>query len=111
MSMMDGLISGGVPWFPQEYAAAFYYLKGSVALLATLLLLHHMNTEWTASLSPGRRLRYLALLYLSILLAGSTAEQVQDAALVNYRNLAAFLGAVLLLVAAAVSIVESRRRP
>jgi hypothetical protein len=103
------LIAAGVPWFPQQYADQFYLAKGFLSLVATLLLVFHMNEEWASEMSWARRLRYLSLLFFAALLTASTVEQVHEDALVSYRNLAAILGALLLNWAAIASIRESRR--
>lgn len=106
---VSDFLASGIPWFPQEYAEEFYIAKGMLGLLATLLVLVHMSTAWAEAMTLGRRLRYFALLYASILLAGSSAEQVSDAALVSYRNLGGMGLSVVIIVAMVVSIVESHR--
>lgn len=98
-----------VGWFPQEYAATFYATKGALALVATLLYLLHMTRAWPTIHTAGQRWRYLALLYLSVLLTVATVEQIQDQALVSYRNIGAFVGSVLLLVAAVKSLRDDHR--
>jgi hypothetical protein len=98
-----------VEWFPQEYAAVFYAVKGGLALVATLLYLAHMSRAWHRLTSRGQRWRYLVLLYLSVLLTVATVEQIQDRAFVSYRNVGALVGTVLLLIAAVVSLREDRR--
>lgn len=108
---MDPLASG-VPWFPQEYAVTFYWIKGLLALVAVALLLIHMRSaRQEAGLTPGRWLRYLSLLFFAVLLAGASVEQVNDAALVSYRNLGGLIGSLVLIVATSVSIAESRSKP
>ena len=97
-----------VDWFPQQYAALFYVTKGVLALVATLLYLFHMDRAWSTLRSRGQRWRYIVLLYLSVLLTVATVEQIQDQALVSYRNLGAFVGSVLLLIAAVISLQEDR---
>ena len=59
------LSAAGVPWFPQQYAAEFYATKGVLALVATLLLIVHMNLTWSTVKTRGQRLRYLSLLYFA----------------------------------------------
>lgn len=104
------LVTGGVPWFPQEYAETFYITKGLVALVAVVLLLIHMQAVWGDHMTWGRRLRYLAPLYFAVLLTSATVEQVHETAPVNYRNLGGLLGALLLIATALVSMREQRRR-
>lgn len=103
------LITGGISWFPQEYAEEFYILKGLVALVAVVLFLIHMQAVWGDRMTWGRRLRYLALLYFAILLTSSTVEQIHETAPVNYRNLGGLVGALLLILTALVSMREQRR--
>lgn len=96
-------------WFPPEYAHEFFVAKGIIALTATCLLLSHMTTAWSQTFSPGQRLRYLALLACAVSLTGASVEQVQQDAVVNFRNVGALVAAVAILVAMVVSIRESRR--
>lgn len=104
-------MSAGVPWFPQEWAPAFYILKGGLSLVATALLLFHMRkVKAQEALTLGRWLRYLVLLYLAVLMTGASVEQVSDESLVSYRNLGSLVGAVVLIIATVVSIHESRDR-
>lgn len=106
---MDPLASG-VPWFPQEYAVLFYWVKGVLSLVAVGLLLAHMRHVRThEALTLGRWLRYLVLLYLAVLMAGASVEQVSDSAIVSYRNLGGLVGSVVLIVAMVVSIRETSR--
>lgn len=76
--------------------------------MATLLYLWHMTRAWDHIRTTGQRWRYGVLLYLSVLLTVSTAEQVSSSAPVAYRNLGAGLGTVLLLIAAVVSLREDK---
>lgn len=105
---MNGLTSG-VPWFPQEYAILFYWTKGLLALVAVGLLLAHMRVVRQETITLGRWLRYQSLLFFAVLLAGSSVEQVEEAAPVSYRNLGGLMGTIVLIVAVGVSIAESRR--
>lgn len=107
--MMIAVVSGGVSWFPQEYAALYFSVKGVLALCATLLLVTHMNLAWSELMSPGRRLRYMALLYFAVLLTVSTVAQERAHAVVAYTNLGAGVGVIILNVAAIVSLHETSR--
>lgn len=99
----------GVSWFPQEHAALFNTIKGAAAILAVLLLVMHMNKVWMhEALTWGRRLRYLALLGFAGTVAGGSVEQVNQDAVVNYRNLGGAICIALTLLAVAVSIYETR---
>lgn len=100
----------GLDWFPQEYADTFYILKGVGALVATLLLIIHMQRTWSTIGSWGQRLRYLTLFYFAVLITAASVEQTSQHADVNLRNLGAILGVVLLVVAMVVSLHESRHR-
>lgn len=106
------LLADGISWFPQEYATLFYWTKGLIALVATLLVISHTNTAFaTEVMSLGRRLRYYSLLVASIVLTGSSVEQVNEGVLVNYRNLGGMVLALFITVAMVVSIAETKRRP
>lgn len=99
----------GISWFPQDFSHEFFIIKGVVALFGTCLLVGHMIRK-TEPMTLGQTLRYVTLLYLAALITGSTIEQTNQDAVVNYRNLAVIPGLVLLIVAAGVSLYESRRR-
>ena len=97
-------------WFPQHLATEFYYAKGTIALAATLLLIVHMQIVWSYVVKLGQRLRYLTLLYFSVLITYASVEQVRMGELVNSRNVAALFGMFLLVVTMVVSIREDRHR-
>jgi hypothetical protein len=99
----------GISWFPESWAYGFYICKGALSLLGTLLLLKNMDVEWSApAMSLGRRLRYLSLLTFAVVMTGASVEQATQDAVVNYRNLGAFVAAVVLVVAMVVSLRETR---
>lgn len=104
------LAGGTVSWFPQDRAGEFYHVKGFVALAATLLLIHHMQRAWPSIRTWGQRLRYLSLLAFASLITFASVEQVAGEVPVDYRNLGGMAVAVLLVVAAVVSIHEDRRK-
>lgn len=107
---LASLATGAVPWFPQEQAGTFYHVKGFVALTATLLLIFHMSRTWPSIRTWGQRLRYLSLLAFGALITFASVEQVSEEVPVDYRNLGGFGVALLLVVAASVSIREDRRK-
>ena len=107
------LSATGIAWFPQEYATAFYVIKGMCALLSTTLLLYHMTQVWPylrSNATIGQRMRYYSLLAFSILVTGASGEQVQDGALVNYRNLGSLIVTIMLIVAMVISIREDAHK-
>lgn len=110
MASLNSLATGAVSWFPQEQAGTFYHVKGFLALTATLLLIFHMARIWPAIRTPGQRLRYISLLAFAALITFASAEQVAERVPVDYRNLGGMAAAVLLIVAALVSIREDRRK-
>lgn len=87
----------------------FFLLKGLTALAATILLIVHMQEEWTTNLSWGRRLRYLALLSASIAVTFSSSKQVAENQSFEGENIGGLITALLVLSAALVSIHEHRR--
>lgn len=114
MSSLEVLhaVASGVPWFPQEYAEAFNIVKGCIAIVGVLMLVGHMDRVWRhEALTPGRRARYIALLLGAMTVAYSSAEQLDQDAVVNYRNLGAMLFVLVTFVAAVLSIRESRNEP
>lgn len=86
----------------------FFVLKGSVSLVAVALLLWHMRTVKRGALTLGRWLRYLSLLFFALLIAGASIDQMQSDAPVNWYNVGGLVGAFVLILAAAVSLLESR---
>lgn len=102
-----GSTSGSI--LPQRYAHTFYVVKGLVAVVAVALSLFHMSRTWSSIVSAGQRLRYLALLMLTVLIASSSTAQLSEGAPVSGRNVGALLAAVLVLVAMAVSVRQDRR--
>jgi uncharacterized membrane protein YeiB len=99
----------GISWFPEGWAHTFFVWKGILALIGTILLVAHMARK-REPMTLGQTLRYLSLLYLAVLITGASVEQSNQDAVVNYRNLAAIPGVALLIVAACVSLYESRHK-
>jgi hypothetical protein len=97
-------------WIPQQYAATIFLLKGGLALVATLLYLAHMVRAWDHLASTGQRWRYMVLLYMSVLITGSSVEQVQDGQYIAWRHIGALIGCCLLIIAAVASLREDRMR-
>lgn len=87
----------------------FWGAKGVLALVGTCLLIWHMARK-REPMSRGQLLRYLALLYFSVLITGTSADQAQSHPPVNWYNVAVLPGVLLLVAAAAVSLRESRHR-
>lgn len=97
-------------WFPQRYAHAFYVTKGLIAVVAVLLTLLHMSRAWPTVTNSGQRLRYIALLMVTVLIASGSTAQIDEGAPVAGRNVGGLLAAVLVVVAMLVSIRQDRRR-
>lgn len=110
IASLTSFSAGAVSWFPQEQAGLFYHVKGFMALTATVLLVVHMQRTWPTIRTWGQRLRYLSLLAFAGLITYASVEQVQEGVLVDYRNLGGFAAAILLIVAAVVSLREDRRK-
>lgn len=104
------MFANAVSWFPQEQAHVFYIVKGCLALLSTVLLLFHMSRTWDLVVTRGQRFRYYSLLSFSVLVTTATLEQLEQDAVVNYRNLGTLLCIVGLLVAVSVSIWDDVAR-
>lgn len=99
----------GIPWFPPGLADEFYILKGLLALVATVALVAHMVLTWDRTSGSGQRLRYFSLLYFAVLITAASVEQSHQDAVVNYRNLGAIGGVLLLLLTLYVSLREYAR--
>lgn len=87
----------------------FYFVKGIVALTATLLLISHMSRKWASITSLGQRLRYLTLFYFAGLITFKSVDQAANHDAVTWSAIAAFGGAALLVFTSVVSIREDRR--
>jgi hypothetical protein len=89
---------------------AFYFLKGLLALAASLLLIPHVWTAMAHGLSLGRQLRYLSLFVASVFLTSASAQQVQSDLPLDLRAIQGGILAPLILAAAAVSLWEDGHR-
>lgn len=97
-------------WFPQEYAQAFYIVKGLVGLVAVCLLVTHMSRTWPYTLSTGQRLRYLALLVGTTAAGSSSTTQFAKDQPVLGLNVAGLLFATTVAIAMCVSLSEDASR-
>lgn len=82
----------------------FFYAKGVVALVAALLLIHHMNSEWAHIRTLGRRMRYLCLLGYVALTAAASPEQAAEGLKVQARNVTSLLLSLFVIATVVVSI-------
>jgi hypothetical protein len=106
-----GLLGGSDGgWFPQRYAHDFYVAKGLTAVVAVVLILWHMSRAWPTVTTSGQRLRYLALLMVTVLIASSSTAQIDARVPVAGRNIGGLLAAVLVIVAMVVSLRQDRRQ-
>lgn len=101
-----GGTSAGV--IPQEHSHAFYVTKGLVAVTAVILTLIHMSRTWPSIRSTGQRLRYIALLMVTVLIASGSTAQIDEDAPVAGRNVGGLIAAALVIVAMVVSIRQDR---
>lgn len=93
-------------WFPESLTTEFYAIKGILGLIATVLLVFHMMREWRRTRCLSQRMRFISLLAFSVLITGASVEQIQQHALINYRNLGACICILWLVVAIVVSLVH-----
>jgi uncharacterized membrane protein len=89
----------------------FYALKTAAFLASTVLLVFHMSRAWDETSGWGQRLRYLALLYFATLFTVISVKQTRAHTTIQWFNVGVMGGAVLLIVAMVVSLVERRRKP
>ena len=101
----------GADWFPQRWAHAFYVTKGLVGVVAVVLMLVHMSRAWPSIAGTDQRLRYLALLMATMLIASGSTAQLAEGVPVSGRNVGGLLLGVLIIVAMVVSIRQGRRSP
>lgn len=74
-------------WFPEGFEHEFFATTAAVSLVATILLLIHINRAWVTFESRGQRLRYVCLLYVSTLVVAAAVEQYTEDAEVQLRNI------------------------
>lgn len=74
-------------WFPQQYAHEYFAVLALVAVALTVTLVRHMARAWDTFVTKGQRLRYLSLLYASVLAVVAGVEQFQNDNDVQFRNL------------------------
>lgn len=112
--MMQYLFStDGVTWFPPQWIHIFYLVKGSLGLVALLLVVWHMSHTWgevTTNGTRGQVLRYISLLLYTAIVAGSTVEQIHLNNEIHYLNLANFVVITVTILAMLVSIHEDQER-
>lgn len=94
----------------QQYAHGFYVVKGLTAVVAVVLILWHMSRAWPSVRTSGQRLRYLALLMVTVLIASGSTAQIDENAPVAGRNVGGLLAALFVIVAMVVSIRQDRQR-
>lgn len=100
----------GVIDFLDPYAPAILITKGALAILGVLLLIYHMNHEWSHMAHPDQRARYLLLLGYGVLQAGATPEQLEEGIGISYRHLGGLATSIALVVVAVMSIRSYRHR-
>lgn len=104
--MIRDAVVSGLEWWPEWAVVPFFYAKGILALVATVLVIVHMSKAWSTVGSPGRRFRYYALFGYSALVTGASPGQVHAGTPVNWWNLASFFLSGFLVYAMSVSIAE-----
>jgi hypothetical protein len=108
--LATGFLGGsGASFFPDQYSHAFYVTKGIVGVVAVILILIHMSRAWPNVGTSGQRLRYIALLMVTILIASGSTAQLDEGVPVSGRNIGALLAALLVIAAMVVSIRQDRR--
>src|SRR5438270_13708240 len=115
---MDTLVAlvtntGDVSWFPPEWTHGFYLVKGFLGLVSLLLLVFHMTITWNHVVTKGTKgqvLRYLALLFYTGVVSGSTVEQLKEGQPIHYRNLGVLVAILVTIAAMVTSIREDLER-
>lgn len=96
----------------QPYADVLFAVKGSLGVVATALLIYHMDFIWPRLESKSQRMRYIALLLFSIQVTGASAEQITDPTQhhVGWAHLGSMAVMIYLIVTTVFSIKEDRKR-
>jgi hypothetical protein len=97
-----------IAWVPDSWIEPIIMIKGLIALASVLLLLWHMTQAWCCVRTFGQKLRYLTLLAYAILVAGASLEQLNEGIVLSYRHLGSVAVTSMLVVAAVVSLRETR---
>lgn len=100
-------------WFPPQWTHTFYLVKGFFGLVSLLLLVFHMSITWDHVVKKGTKgqvLRYLALLFYTGVVSGSTVEQLHENQPIHYRNLGVLVAILVTIVAMIISIREDKER-
>lgn len=92
-----------------DSSLVFYYVKGTVWLVGTLLLIVYMNLHWVDRW--GQRLRFLTFLYYGMLGTWRSVAEVHDGLPVNPLSVGGFIGAMLLVLTMVVSLREDKGQP
>lgn len=103
----------GVSWFPPQWIHIFYLVKGTLGLVALVLVVWHMSHTWdkvTTYGTKGQVLRYICLLLYTAVVCGSTVEQIHLKNEIHYINLANFVVITVTIIAMLVSITEDQER-
>jgi hypothetical protein len=87
----------------------FFLIKGIISVLSVILLLFHMSTSQKVIRRP-QRMRYVSLFGFAVVVAGTSARQIDDHDTVQTENIAMFVVIIFLLLTAIVSICDERTR-
>lgn len=108
------LVVVGTLWaalnFPQEYATEFYLVKGMVGMMASGLLIFHMDRAWGHMTSGAQMGRYLMLLFGTIVAGAGSVSQIShhdEVRLQNIGGLEFLIGVCAVMV---YSIIDDRRK-
>jgi F0F1-type ATP synthase assembly protein I len=88
----------------------YFVVKGTIATLAVVLLVWHMNDQWSKVASKGRRLRYLTLFCFAVLVIARSGNQVHGNADIDSFAIGGMFNVCLLVYAMVVSIREDREK-
>lgn len=96
----------------------FYFVKGMIALVCTVITVIHMNLSWDefdrdasgVRVGISQRLRYISWFLFVVLIASASYEQIRDGAAINPRNVGAMAVITFAVITAIVSLVEARNR-
>jgi hypothetical protein len=97
--------------FPQQYATEFYIIKGSVGMVATGLLVLHMDRAWERMHDGSQMGRYIMLLFGTIVAGAGSYGQLKrgdDVHLQNIGGLEFLIGVIIVTVWSMVSLRNSR---
>lgn len=90
----------------------FFAVKALIATSSLVMLIYYMNYVWSAVQLPGRKMRYIALLWFTLTIVVASARQLTSTMdEIHLEQWLVMAGIVYLFATMVVSIKEARNFP